>query len=340
VTTINEATTGSRPHRRWWRAVLTVGVAAVVAGAATVVAAPATTAQPPSYPNPGPVDGDIGVHDPEVVKRPDGSYLLAHTGNDVALKTSTDRITWRNAGSAFPGGAPWTTPYTNGGRNLWAPDISLHNGQYYLYYSASTFGSNRSAIFLATSPTGNSGSWTHQGLVMESQNSNDFNAIDPSMIVDDQGNWWLAFGSFWSGIKMISLDPSTGLRQGSTLLSLAGRGGGAIEAPTIHKRGDFYYLYVSFDLCCRGADSTYRIMVGRSTSPTGPYLDRNGQNLTNGGGTEILSAHDSVIGPGHQTMLADSDSDVLFYHYYTSSGASLLGINLIGYDSQGWPFVF
>jgi arabinan endo-1,5-alpha-L-arabinosidase len=320
--------------------VLTVGVAAAVAGAAAVVAAPATTAQPSSYPNPGRVDGDIGVHDPEVVKRPDGSYLLAHTGNDVALKTSTDRITWRNAGSAFPGGAPWTTPYTNGGRNLWAPDISFHNGQYYLYYSASTFGSNRSAIFLATSPTGNSGSWTHQGLVMESQNSNDFNAIDPSMIVDDQGNWWLAFGSFWSGIKMISLDPSTGLQQGSTLLSLAGRGGGAIEAPTIHKRGDFYYLYVSFDLCCRGADSTYRIMVGRSTSPTGPYVDRNGQNLTNGGGTEILSAHDSVIGPGHQTVLADSDGDVLFYHYYTSSGASLLGINLIGYDSQGWPFVF
>lgn len=297
--------------------------------------------QPPaSYPDPGPVNGDIGAHDPEVVKRPDGSYLLAHTGNDIALKTSNDRTTWQNAGVAFPGGASWTTPYTEGGRNLWAPDISYHNGQYYLYYSASTFGSNRSAIFLATSPTGNSGSWTHQGLVVESQTSDEFNAIDPSLIVDDQGRWWLAFGSFWSGIKMISLDPSTGLRQGNSQLSIAGRGGGAIEAPTLHQRGGYYYLYVSFDRCCQGADSTYRVMVGRATSPTGPFVDRNGQDLTNGGGTEILAGHGSINGPGHQTVLADDDGDVLFYHYYTNNGTALLGINRIDYDAEGWPYVY
>src|SRR5690606_9695068 len=124
------------------------------------------TTPPPTYPGPGYVTGDIGVHDPEVTKTPSGTYLLAHTGDGISLKTSTDRTAWRNAGAAFPGGAPWAHPYTDGGDNLWAPDITYVNGRYYMYYSASTFGSNRSAIFLATSTTGASGSWTNQGLVI------------------------------------------------------------------------------------------------------------------------------------------------------------------------------
>ncbi|SDR21450.1 family 43 glycosylhydrolase [Thermostaphylospora chromogena] len=298
------------------------------------------TTPPPTYPGPGYVTGDIGVHDPEVTKTPSGTYLLAHTGDGISLKTSTDRTAWRNAGAAFPGGAPWAHPYTDGGDNLWAPDITYVNGRYYMYYSASTFGSNRSAIFLATSTTGASGSWTNQGLVIESRSSDDFNAIDPNLMIDDQGRWWLSFGSFWSGIKMVRLDPATGKRMDTTVHSIAGRNGGAIEAPFIHKHGDYYYLYVSFDLCCRGASSTYRIMVGRSTSVTGPYLDRDGVALTAGGGTQILAGHGSIHGPGHQAVLADDDGDVLFYHYYADNGASLLGINKIGYDSAGWPFVY
>jgi arabinan endo-1,5-alpha-L-arabinosidase len=295
--------------------------------------------QPGSYPEPGPVSGDTGVHDPTVVKRPDGSYLVAHTGNDIALKTSTDRVVFRNAGVVFPGGAPWTTGYTNGSRNLWAPDISYRDGRYWLYYSASTFGSNRSAIFLATSTTGGSGSWTDQGLVIESRTSDDFNAIDPNLIVDEQGRWWLSFGSFWSGIKLVQLNPSTGKRLDGTIRSIAGRGGGAIEAPYMFRRGGFYYLYVSFDFCCRGAASTYRVMVGRATSPTGPFLDRNGVAMTAGGGTEVLAGHGSIHGPGHQAVLADGNQDVLIYHYYADNGASRLGINLLGHDSAGWPYV-
>jgi len=275
-----------------------------------------------------------------VVKTPAGGYLLAHTGDDIALKTSTDRVTFRNAGTVFPGGAPWTSAYTNGSRNLWAPDISYHNGRYYLYYSASTFGSNHSAIFLATSTTGASGSWRNEGLVIESRSSDTFNAIDPNLIIDDQGRWWLSFGSFWSGIKLIQLDPATGRRLNGTMHSIAGRNGGAIEAPFMVKRGSYYYLYVSFDLCCRGASSTYRVMVGRSTSPTGPFVDRNGVAMTSGGGTQVLAGHGSVHGPGHQAVVADSDGDVLVYHYYADDGAALLGINRIGYDAAGWPYVY
>ncbi|MGJ6963848.1 family 43 glycosylhydrolase [Streptosporangium sp. G11] len=298
-----------------------------------------TGGPPPTYPPPGPVAGDTGVHDPEVAKRPDGTYLLAHTGNNISLKTSTDRTTWRNAGSAFPGGVPWAHAYTNNSNNMWAPDITHVNGRYYLYYSASTFGSNRSAIFLATSTTGASGSWTNQGLVIESRTGDNFNAIDPSMTIDVQGRWWLTFGSFWSGIKQIQLDPATGRRTGSTLTGVAGRGGGAIEAPTLVRHGAYYYLFVSFDHCCQGAASTYRIMVGRSTSVNGPFTDRNGVAMNSGGGTEILAGRGGIHGPGHQTYLDDSDGSILFYHYYADNGASLLGINKLGWDSTGWPFV-
>jgi arabinan endo-1,5-alpha-L-arabinosidase len=291
------------------------------------------------YPDPGTVTGDTGVHDPSMVKRPNGGYLVAYTGNDIGLKTSSDRTAFRNTGSAFPNGASWTYAYTGNSRNLWAPDLSYHNGQFYMYYAASTFGSNHSAIFLATSPNGDPGSWTNRGLVIASQSSDNFNAIDPNLVVDAQGKWWLDFGSFWSGIKMIALDPSTGLRADSTLRSVAGRNGGPIEAPYIFQHGGYYYLYVSFDYCCRGADSTYRIMVGRSTSVTGPYTDRDGTAMTAGGGTQILAGHGSIHGPGGEGVFADTDHDILDYHYYADSGASYLGLNFLEYDSSGWPYV-
>ncbi|MDT0530235.1 family 43 glycosylhydrolase [Micromonospora sp. DSM 115977] len=308
-------------------------------GAPPTTTPPPTGTPPTSYPQPGRVTGDIGVHDPTVVRRPDGGYLVAHTGNDVALKTSTDRVTFRNAGSVFPGGAPWTSTYTGGARNLWAPDLSYRDGRYHLYYSASTFGSNRSAIFLATSTTGASGSWTNEGLVVESRTTDAFNAIDPNLVVDDQGRWWLSFGSFWSGIKLIQIDPATGRRLGTAMHSLATYGPG-IEAPVIVKRGAWYYLYVSFDRCCQGASSTYRVMVGRAAVPTGPFVDRAGRDMLSGGGTQVLASHGGIHGPGHQAVLVDTDGDHLFYHYYADNGASLLGVNRIGYDAAGWPYLY
>ena len=162
---------------------------------------------PGSFPNPGRVTGSTGAHDPGVTTTANGTYILVTTGANLPIKTSTDRVAWQNAGSVWPGGASWTTTYTGGSNQLWAPDISFRNGQFYLYYSASTFGSQRSAIFLATSPTGASGSWTHRGLVIESSTAVNFNAIDPNLIVDQQGQWWLSLGSFWTGIKLIRARP-------------------------------------------------------------------------------------------------------------------------------------
>ncbi|CAI6092568.1 unnamed protein product [Clonostachys chloroleuca] len=294
-----------------------------------------------AYPDPGVVTGDTGLHDPSIVKTSSGQYIIAHTGTNIQLKTSTDRTRWTNAGAVFPNGASWTTPYTGGDTNLWAPDISYHNGLYYLYYSASTFGSAKSAIFLATSSTGASGSWTHKGLVIESNDSLGYNAIDPNLFVDSDGKWWLSFGSFWSGIKLIALNSSTGLRSGTSLVSIAARpnNNGALEAPFITKRGNYYYQWVAFDSCCKGASSTYRTMVGRSTSLSGPYTDKSGTSMLSGGGTEVMASHGSIHGPGHPAVLSDSDADVFVYHYYANSGASYLGINLIRWEND-WPVIY
>ncbi|KAH7114972.1 glycosyl hydrolase [Dactylonectria estremocensis] len=310
-----------------------------VSGLAAFAMASAVNAQ---YPNPRPVSGNTFTHDPTLVTAPSGGYLMAFTANGVGLKSSTDRTNWRDAGAAFPNGAPWTTMYTKGDLNLWAPDISYHNGKYMMYYSASSFGSRNSAIFLATSTTGASGSWTNQGEVIRSSDNDNYNAIDGNLIVDTDGKWWLSFGSFWGGLKLIELDPSTGKRKGTDMTSIAARpnNGGELEAPFITKRGNYYYLWVSFDRCCKGKDSTYRIMVGRATNIKGPYVDKSGKQMMQGGGTQIMAAHDQIRGPGHNAVFTDNDSDVLVYHYYDATrGDARLGINLLRYDN-GWPVAY
>jgi arabinan endo-1,5-alpha-L-arabinosidase len=108
----------------------------------------------------------------------------------------------------------------------------------------------------------------------------------------------------------------------------------------ITRKGNYYYLWVSFDKCCQGAASTYNIRVGRSTSVQGPYVDRDGKQLMAGGGTLVMASHGSIRGPGHCAVFTDTDADVLVYHYYRQSdGEAQLGINLLRYDN-GWPVAY
>ncbi|KAG9104038.1 hypothetical protein FRC06_005935 [Ceratobasidium sp. 370] len=313
-----------------------------------------------AYPNPGTLTGNINVHDPSMCRDSSGKYFLFSTDVGISIRTSTDRINWTLVGTVWATNqATWTDAYTgtsNG--NLWAPDCTYRSGTFYLYYAASSFGSQKSAIFFAKSTTGLPGSWTNQGLVTSTTSANDYNAIDPNLIIDGS-NWWLALGSYWTGIKLIPLSSSTGKPSSSTVYSLAKRtaGGGAIEAPVIVKNGSYYYLFTSWDKCCSGTSSTYNIRVGRSTSITGPYVDQAGVALTSGGGTLILGSHDSIIGPGGQSIFKDTDAWVIDYRayferlwqivrvlrpvftdYYTST-ASKLGVNLLDFSS-GWPVVY
>lgn len=321
--------------RPWLAATLLLSVIGAFSSAASAMAA--------TYPNPEAISGSTYAHDPSMVKTASGRYYLFYTGGGIQISTSTDRTHWASAGQALPGGAVWAKSY-GGWNDLWAPDVSYHNGVYWLYYAVSSFGSNHSAIGLATSTTAAPGSWTDHGLVYASQSTSNYNAIDPALIVDASGRSWLSFGSFWSGIKMIQIDPSTGKQPAgnTTRYSIAQRPSpDALEASYIYPHGGYYYLFTSFDYCCRGTGSTYRIMVARSANPTGPYTDENGVSATSGGGTQILGTHGFVIGPGGQSVMRDSDGDVLVYHYYDGNlnGTAQLGLNHLSWGSNGWPTV-
>ncbi|KAF9454809.1 glycoside hydrolase family 43 protein [Macrolepiota fuliginosa MF-IS2] len=295
---------------------------------------------------PGVVTGNTAVHDPTMCKDNSGKYFVFSTAVGLEIRTSTDRTAWTLVGKVLQMGGfrvfsstSWTSsnrflPYSN----LWAPDCTYVNGQFILYYAASSFGSQNSAIFLAKSSTGMPGSWTNEGMVTSTSTANNYNAIDPNLLIDGS-SWRLSLGSFWTGIKSMSLNPSTGFLSSSTVTSLAQRtaNGGAIEASVVFNFNGFYYLFSSWDNCCQGTSSTYNIRVGRSTSATGGFVDQAGVSLLNGGGTLVLGSHDSIIGPGGQDLMVDGDGPILVYHYYTPSG-SFLGINRLDFSS-GWPVV-
>ncbi|MFE3737503.1 arabinan endo-1,5-alpha-L-arabinosidase [Streptomyces sp. NPDC059134] len=297
-----------------------------------------------AYPNPGRVTGDIVVHDPTMVRTSSGQYLLYSTGDGLQARTSTDRIAFGRNSSAFTTLPSWWSTYSSA-KDPWAPDISYHGGKYLMYYAVSSFGSSTSAIGLAGSTTGQPGSWSDYGIVYTSNASSDYNAIDPNLFVDDDGKWWLSFGSWWTGIKMIRIDPATGKQYaGDTARrSLASRPTGtkAVEAPFVVKRGGYYYLFASYDTCCAGTGSTYKIKVGRATAVTGPYVDKNGVNMMNNGGSLVLESHGRYIGPGGQSIMPDSDGDLLVYHYYDGqdNGTPKLGVNLLSW-SGGWPTAY
>jgi arabinan endo-1,5-alpha-L-arabinosidase len=318
--------------RARWLAVL--AAFAMTLGSAT----DAVAAGDAGFPPPRAITGDTGVHDPSMIRAANGTYYVYGTHNGLAALGSRDLVHFIAAGSAFPDGVSWATQYSGDPRELWAPDVSFHNGRYWLYYAASSFGSNNSAIGLATSRTGEPGQWTDHGIIYKSTSADDFNAIDPGLTVDMHGRWWLSLGSFWSGIKLIRLNPRTGEPVDSTQYSLAERPApDAIEGSYIVHHGAYYYLFASYDFCCRGVDSTYNIKVGRSRNITGPYVDRNGVSLLNDGGTQVLATHGSIIGPGGQTVFG---GNLLVYHYYdgNDNGNPKLGLNYLHWKS-GWPVV-
>lgn len=293
--------------------------------------------------------GDTRAHDPALIRHGQGDWYVFSTGDAavsggaIQIRRSRDLTTFKFAGTVFDSIPAWVSAAVPGVQNLWAPDIYFEGGVYYLYYSASTFGSNRSVIGLATNTTLNPNDpgyfWVDRGLVTSSEPHNDYNAIDPGVVEDENGVPWLSFGSFWSGIRMVKLawpDGKPVAGQGAPL-RLADRfvPPNAIEAPYILRRRDWFYLFVSLDFCCQGTNSTYKIAVGRSRSVTGPYYDRLGTPLQHGGGTVILSERGTMFGPGGQSVFGN----YLAHHWYdgTANGEIRLGIRKIAWDSEGWP---
>ncbi|HKG50350.1 MAG TPA: arabinan endo-1,5-alpha-L-arabinosidase [Actinomycetales bacterium] len=291
---------------------------------------------------PGVVDDP--VHDPTLFR--DGrTYYVFSTGilnpknpGGIYARRSTGTLAgpWESLGAIkLP---EWTRAY--GVQHLWAPHVVQRHGVFYLYYAASSFGTNRSAIGLATTRTpGRLGSWVDHGPVLTSTPANDYNAIDP-MVFRARGQWWITFGSFWSGIKLQRLkDMRTPVGPITSLASNPVVPPNAIENPQIFRQGRYWYLTGSWDFCCQGVNSTYRTVVGRSTRPTGPYVDRDGTPMTEGGGTVLLDRRGNQVGMGALDVMRDRGGRLYAVHHYydaTTGGTIRMQIREVEWRN-GWP---
>jgi len=309
------------------------------------------------------LSGDYPItHDPSIAREGDTYYVFATTSNasegQFPIRCSHDLQAWKRCGHVFESIPAWIHEVSPTTKDLWAPDISFFAGKYHLYYAYSAFGVNTSGIALATNDTLDPASpkyhWNDEGLVLKSTREDDFNAIDPNIVFDANGQPWLSFGSFWGGIKMRRIDAKTGKTAAAdaTLYSIAARAmpahpeparpglpadWQAVEAPFVVRHGDYYYLFVSFDLCCRGTQSTYRTMVGRASNVTGPYADEDGKPMLEGGGTQILSPNSRWLGPGGESVLQRPEGDILVFHAYDAiTGKPALQISTITW-TEGWP---
>lgn len=284
------------------------------------------------------------VHDPSTIAQCGDEFWTFATGDGIKAVHSTNLTEWRFSKPALAANPLWTTNVAAVHRDyFWAPDIIQSHGRYLLYFSVSSWGKNTSAIGLATNitldPADARFNWSDAGIVVRSFATNDFNTIDPAISFDADGKLWMAFGSYWSGIKLIELDPKTGHRiaTNSPMYSLAHHD--SIEAAFIHRRNTNYFLFVNWGQCCRGTNSTYEIRIGRSTKITGPYLDREGRDLLRGGGTPFLSTKPPFYGPGHAGIITVAAQDWFSCHYYDGNnrGRSQLWVGKLNWNEDGWP---
>ena len=299
-----------------------------------------------------PLTGDHGIHDPSTLIKDGNRYYTFGTGDGIRILSSTDMRNW-SASRVFATPPAWTTlavPSFEG--FFWAPDVAYFNGRYHVYYSISNWETIDSAIGLVTTPSLQSPVWTDHGKVVQSDASweatpdtdyTQYNCIDASVLVDTDGRVWLVFGSYSNGIVIVEIDPATGKRLNNVTTRIANNGPAfftnTTEAAHLYKRDGFYYLFVNFGGCCSGTNSTYNIRVGRSANVTGPYLDKNGVNLTNAGGTMLFDSTARHLGPGHAGVFQENGRFWFSHHYYDGiqNGAPLLGIRELIWGPDGWP---
>lgn len=292
------------------------------------------------------LSGNTGTHDPTMIEA-DGVFYRFWTGPNIPMATSTDLRNWSSGPSVYSGGYPawvsdWLDDIPNQTFNFpWAPDVSYWNGQYHLYSSFSArFGDNISCITHLTRSSMTSGSWTDHGPVICTQGNENYNAIDADVGLDTDGNAYLAFGSFWDGIMAIPLNPD-GSRKGTSMTRLAWAS--QIEAPVLFYRCGYYYLFVTWGLCCPGEGRsvdqlTYRVAVGRSENILGPYVDKNGTNMVSGGGTLLVQGGGQWAAAGHSDVIVTGNKIYHLYHAYRKSdGNAQLRIVELPFDDQGWP---
>lgn len=297
------------------------------------------------------------VHDPVMAKE-DGVYYMFTTGFGIGMMSSTDLKTWKQEKAPLDPTPTWPVEFVPSyGGHTWAPDIIKVGDRWYLYYSCSTFYKNISVIGVATNKSLNPNSpdykWEDLGAVIRSQPGvNDWNAIDPNIIVDENGNPWMTFGSFWDGIQLVQLDKDMKTPVGAPVTIARRRPAdkvahgnetantNAIEAPFIACHDGWYYLFVSYDYCCKGLSSNYKTAVGRSRSVTGPYVGKDGRPMTECGGEIIVGESPAYSGVGHCSVYEIDGKWYFIAHAYDKSrrGASKLFLREIKWEDS-WPVI-
>lgn len=299
------------------------------------------------------------VHDP-VMAYEDGVYYAFYTGWNIGCMTSTDRRTWSVKRDGLLKSIPaWTHDSVPGfERHVWAPDVIRWRNRWWMAYSCSTFGKNTSAIGLLSASTLASADWQDEGCLVASKGRRDnWNAIDPAFVVDRNDSLWMAWGSFWDGIQMAPLGMCDGRLQldgyprtiarryyrnapeGQENPTSRHAGVNAIEAPFILHHDGYYYLFVSWDYCCRGEKSTYRVVVGRSKEVYGPYVDREGRPMYAGGGTPVIAGDGTNFeAAGHCAAYHFPDGETFVCHGYSIPlhGQSILVQRRMVWE-DGWP---
>ena len=327
------------------------------------------TAQPHQSPREAFTTDTPMVHDPVMAQEGDTYYIYA-TGMGVQQMTSKDRKVWTVSHNPVMSVIPhWTRDSVPGFRHhVWAPDVIQYRGKWWLAYSCSTFGRNGSVIGLLSTHSLASCLWDDEGAIVCSREGRDnWNAIDPNFVIDDNDQPWLVWGSFWDGIQLARLDTTMHIAKGEKPRTIARRfnltapdgkkalstnpnppknptsdfaGPNAIEAPFIFKHAGYYYLFVSWDYCCQGAKSNYRVAVGRSKCVEGPYLGPDGTDMRDGGGKIFLEGDKKEYeAAGHCAAYHIDDQDIFICHGYSvaQQGASVLIQRPIVWTSDGWP---
>ena len=291
------------------------------------------------------LDGDVGLHDPSTVVRDGSRFYVYATGGGLPMSVSDDGWTWRRAGGVMqsvPSGRPGADVVARGGNNTWAPDVIKVGDKYFLYYAAPGT-QPKAAIGLLVGKTLDPSSpdykWTDAGPVVWSDGVEDSNAIDPGVFHDPaNGSLWLTYGSYFGYIRLVELDPKTGNRlyPQRTPTNVAINS----EASIIISHDSWYYLLVTHGSCCQGAASSYSIRMGRARKVTGPYLDRAGVDMLQGGGSLFLGSSGRMVGAGHFGLLDLGDGVQKFSCHFEADldrgGISVLDIRPLLWR-DGWP---
>lgn len=231
------------------------------------------------YANPEACSGTCtNAHDPSIIRRSsDGTYFRFSTGGKIAIHSAPAlEGPWQYQCAMLPGGSSIKLA---GNDDLWAPDVLQVGNTYYVYYSVSTFGSQNSAIGLATSNSMDCGSFTDHGSTgISSSDGDNYNAIDPQLFSEGSTKL-MNFGSFWADIFQAPMaNTPTKAAGASYQIAFDPSGTQPTEGAYMIKYGNYYYLFFSNGICCGydgtrpAPDAEYKVRVCRSDSATGDFV--------------------------------------------------------------------